>query len=36
MVPEPGSGAANYQVKDKLENRLNGMVGEGTMSLPGE
>jgi uncharacterized protein DUF3761 len=33
LFPEPGSGAANYHVKDKLENRLHEMVCAGRITL---
>jgi hypothetical protein len=34
LFPEPGSGAANYRVKDVLENRLHDMVCAGQLTLP--
>jgi hypothetical protein len=33
LFPEPGSGAASYHAKDKLENRLHSMVCSGSISL---
>jgi hypothetical protein len=33
LYPEPGSGAASYQVKDKLENKLHDLVCTGAMTL---
>jgi hypothetical protein len=33
LFPEPGSGAASYHIKDKLENRLHDMVCAGAISL---
>jgi hypothetical protein len=33
LSPEPGSGAANYHVKDELENRLHDLVCAESMSL---
>jgi Protein of unknown function (DUF3761) len=33
LFPEPGSGIAGYQVKDRLENRLHAMVCAGRMTL---
>ena len=33
LFPEPGSGAANFRVKDRLENRLHDLVCAGRMSL---
>ncbi len=33
LYPEPGSGPANYRVKDKLENKLHDLVCTGTMTL---
>jgi Protein of unknown function (DUF3761) len=33
LFPEPGSGAASYHVKDKLENKLHDLVCAGTMTL---
>jgi hypothetical protein len=33
LFPEPGSGAANYHVKDKLENKLHDLVCSGAMTL---
>ncbi len=33
LFPEPGSGTANYSVKDRLENRLHRMVCAGQMTL---
>ncbi|HEY2327930.1 MAG TPA: HNH endonuclease signature motif containing protein [Gaiellaceae bacterium] len=33
LYPEPGSGPANYHVKDKLENRLHDLVCGGSMGL---
>ena len=33
LFPEPGSGAANYHLKDRLENRLHDMVCAGALSL---
>lgn len=33
LFPEPGSGHANYHVKDKLENKLHAMVCAGSISL---
>ena len=33
LYPEPGSGDANYHVKDKLENRLHTMVCAGQITL---
>jgi hypothetical protein len=33
LFPEPGSGIANYHVKDRLENRLHDMVCSGGVSL---
>jgi hypothetical protein len=32
LFPEPGTGAANYHVKDRLENRLHAMVCSGAIS----
>lgn len=33
LFPEPGSGKANYHVKDDLENKLHDLVCAGAMSL---
>jgi hypothetical protein len=33
LFPEPGSGIANYHVKDRLENRVHDLVCAGTISL---
>jgi len=33
LFPEPGSGAANYHLKDRLENRLSELVCRGQISL---
>jgi hypothetical protein len=33
LYPEPGRGAANYHVKDRLENRLHDMVCAGRIGL---
>ncbi len=33
LFPEPGSGTANYHVKDALENRAKAMVCAGQLSL---
>jgi hypothetical protein len=33
LFPEPGSGTANYHVKDRLENRLHEIVCGGGMTL---
>jgi hypothetical protein len=33
LFPEPGSGPANYHVKDKLENRLHKLVCSGAITL---
>jgi hypothetical protein len=33
LFPEPGSGKANYHVKDELENKLHDLVCAGAMSL---
>jgi hypothetical protein len=33
LFPEPGSGPADYHVKDQLENRLHDMVCTGSISL---
>ena len=33
LFPEPGSGPANYHVKDKLENKLHALVCSGAMTL---
>lgn len=33
LFPEPGRGAANYHLKDRLENRLHDLVCSGGMSL---
>lgn len=33
LFPEPGSGAADYHVKDRLENRLHDIVCSGAMPL---
>jgi hypothetical protein len=33
LFPEPGSGPANYHVKDRLENRLHALVCAGSMTL---
>jgi hypothetical protein len=33
LFPEPGSGAANYHVKDQVENRSHDMVCAGTLAL---
>jgi hypothetical protein len=33
LFPEPGSGAANYHVKDKLENKLHDLVCAGAMTF---
>ena len=33
LFPEPGSGAANYHVKDEVENRAKAMVCAGQLSL---
>lgn len=34
LFPEPGSGTADYHVKDALENRAKAWVCEGRLSLP--
>ena len=33
LFPEPGSGPANYHVKDRLENRLHDLVCSGAIGL---
>jgi hypothetical protein len=33
LFPEPGSGKANYHLKDELENKLRDLVCAGAMSL---
>jgi hypothetical protein len=33
LFPEPGSSAANYHVKDRLENRLHDMVCASAIQL---
>jgi hypothetical protein len=33
LFPEPGSGAASYHVKDRLENKAHDLVCSGQMSL---
>jgi hypothetical protein len=33
LFPEPGSGMANYHVKDELENELHDLVCSGAMTL---
>jgi hypothetical protein len=33
LYPEPGSGRANYHVKDRLENKLHDLVCSGAMTL---
>jgi hypothetical protein len=33
LFPEPGTGAASYYVKDKLENRLHALVCSGHITL---
>ena len=33
LFPEPGSGTANYLVKDRLENRLHDLVCSGAITL---
>ena len=33
LFPEPGSGKANYHLKDALENKLHDLVCAGEMSL---
>jgi Protein of unknown function (DUF3761) len=33
LFPEPGSGPADYRVKDRLENRLHELVCAGTITL---
>jgi len=33
LFPEPGSGTANYHVKDRLENRLHALVCSGALGL---
>ena len=33
LFPEPGSGAANYHVKDRLENRIHALVCAGALDL---
>jgi hypothetical protein len=33
LFPEPGSGAATYHVKDRLENQLHDLVCSGAMTL---
>jgi Protein of unknown function (DUF3761) len=33
LFPEPGSGLADYHVKDRLENRLHAMVCAGSITL---
>jgi len=33
LFPEPGSGTANYHVKDELENRAKAAVCDGQLSL---
>jgi hypothetical protein len=35
LFPEPGSGAASYHEKDRLENRLHDVVCRGQMGLRG-
>lgn len=35
LFPEPGSGRANYHLKDALENKLHDLVCAGTMTLRG-
>jgi uncharacterized protein DUF3761 len=33
LFPEPGSGPSSYHVKDRLENRLHGLVCAGSITL---
>jgi hypothetical protein len=33
LFPEPGSGVADYRVKDRLENRLHDLVCAGSLTL---
>jgi len=33
LYPEPGAGAANYHIKDRLENRLHALVCSGAIML---
>ena len=33
LFPEPGSGRADYQVKDELENKLHVLVCSGSMTI---
>ena len=33
LFPEPGSGRANYHLKDELENKLRDLVCSGAMTL---
>jgi hypothetical protein len=33
LYPEPGSGPANYHVKDRLENKLHALVCSGAITL---
>ena len=33
LFPEPGSGTANYHIKDRLENELHDLVCAGAMTL---
>ena len=33
LFPEPGSGPANYRVKDRVENRAHDIVCAGTLGL---
>ncbi len=33
LFPEPGSGRANYHVKDRLENELHALVCAGSLTL---
>src|SRR5262249_2739248 len=35
LFPEPGSGHANYHVKDEVEDRAKAMVCDGHLSLRG-
>ena len=35
LFPEPGSGRANYHLKDGLENELHDLVCAGTLTLRG-
>jgi hypothetical protein len=33
LYPEPGTGQANYHIKDKLENKLHKLVCDGSITL---